>query len=245
MTTVSYEQTWERVDAYLQGAIGGEDEALARARSSIKEAGLPAINVTPLEGQFLYVLARLSGARHVLEVGTLAGYSTIWLARALPEGGHLVTLEVEPRHAEVARANIERAGLDDVVEVRVGPALELLPQISSQHGPGYFDLAFIDADKPNNAAYFSWATKLVRQGGAIVVDNVVREGRVADPAPDEADIVGTRQLFDAISASPGVVASALQTVGPKGYDGLAVAVVGAGSIGSGPRSAGLGSSRPN
>jgi predicted O-methyltransferase YrrM len=228
---MSKEQVWEKVDAYLEGMLAGEDEALAEARRSIEEARLPAINVTPLQGKFLHVLARLAGARRVLEVGTLAGYSTIWLAKALPAGGHLVSLEVEPRHAEVARANIERARLLAKVEVRLGAALQLLPALEAEVGPAYFDLAFIDADKPNNAAYFSWAEKLVRPGGAVVVDNVVREGRVADEASRDPEVVGTRQLFQALSAAPGVVASALQTVGTKGYDGLAVAVVGAGGAG--------------
>lgn len=223
---MSDEQTWERVDAYLESALAAEDEALVATRRSIEQAGLPAINVTPLQGQFLYVLAVLVGARRVLEIGTLAGYSTIWLAKALPAGGHLVSLEVEPRHAEVARANIERAKLAATVEVRLGPALGTLPTLEAELGPGYFDLAFIDADKPNNAAYFAWAEKLVRRGGAVVVDNVVRAGRVADEGCSDPDVVGTRQLLQAISSTPGVLASALQTVSTKGYDGVAVAVVG-------------------
>ena len=222
------DRMWEKVDAYLESELAGEDEVLAAVRRSIEEAGLPPINVTSLQGKFLHVLARLIGARRVLEIGTLAGYSTVWMARALPAGGRLVTLEVEARHAEVARANIERARLAPTVEVRLGPALELLPGLEAEVGQGYFDLAFIDADKPNNAAYFSWAQRLVRPGGAVVVDNVVRGGRVADQACSDPDAVGTRQLFEHISGSAGVLATVLQTVSAKGYDGFALAVVGAG-----------------
>jgi len=217
---------WQRVDGYLEEKFIGEDEALEAALRASSEAGLPSIQVSPLQGKFLHVLARLLGARRVLEIGSLGGYSAIWLGRALPAGGSMVTLEVSPKHAEVARANLERAGLSGTVEVRVGPALDSLPKLADEVGDGAFDLAFIDADKPNNPGYFAWAMRLVRPGGAVVVDNVVRQGRIADDRIGDADVVGTRQLFDAMSASGGVSASAVQTVGAKGYDGFALAIVG-------------------
>ncbi|MHB1496663.1 MAG: O-methyltransferase [Acidimicrobiales bacterium] len=217
---------WRRVDGYLEAQLAEEDEALREALRSSREAGLPPINVTALQGKFLYVLARLVGARRVLEIGALGGYSAIWLGRALPPEGKLLSLELEARHAEVARANVERAGLAERIEVRVGRALELLPQVAEEAGDASFDLAFIDADKSNNAAYFAWAMRLVRPGGAVVVDNVVREGRVADEACDDPDVIGTRRLFEAMKAAPGVSATALQVVGEKGYDGLALAIVG-------------------
>jgi predicted O-methyltransferase YrrM len=222
---VDAQQVWDAVDAYLEAELAGEDAALRAARASITEAGLPPINVTPLQGKFLYILARLAGATNVLEVGTLAGYSTIWLGRALPPGGRVVSLELEPRHAEVARANLERAGLAGAVEVRVGPALELLPGVVADFGVGAFDFAFIDADKTNNAAYFSWALRLVRPGGAVVVDNVVRQGQVADGASTDPAVAGTRLLFQTMADLPEVPATALQTVGSKGYDGFALALV--------------------
>jgi predicted O-methyltransferase YrrM len=178
-----------------------------------------------MQGKFLHVLARLMGARRVLEIGSLGGYSAIWLGRALPPGGKLYTLEVSPHHARVAGANIADAGLEDRVEVVVGPALTTLPVLEADPGPASFDLTFIDADKPNNAAYFAWALRLTRPGGAIVVDNVVRNGGVADPANPDPSVVGTRQLFEAMAAETGITASALQTVGAKGYDGFAIALV--------------------
>lgn len=219
-------QLWQDVDGYLQAQLAEEDEALTAALRSSREAGLPPISVSALQGKFLHVLARLVGARRVLEVGSLGGYSAIWMGRALPPAGQLLSLEIEPRHAEVARANVARAGLSEKVEVRLGAALDLLPAVAQEMGDGSFDLAFIDADKSNNAAYFAWALRLVRPGGAIVVDNVVRQGRIVDDDCDDADVVGTRRLFDAMAAAPGVSASVLQTVGAKGYDGLAVAIVG-------------------
>jgi predicted O-methyltransferase YrrM len=172
----------------------------------------------------LHLLARLQGARSILELGTLGGYSTIWLARALPPGGRLVTLEADPRHAEVARANLARAGLADVVELRLGAALDSLPELADA-GYGPFDLVFIDADKPNLANYLHWALRLTRPGSLIIVDNVVRGGAVADKDhPDEA-VQGTRRLFEALAAEPRLTATAVQTVGVKGYDGLALALV--------------------
>jgi len=220
-------QRWDDVDNYLAGILVGEDEALDGALEASAKAGLPAISVSPLQGKFLNLLARLMGARRVLEIGSLGGYSAIWLARALPAApeGKLISLEVEPRHAEVARANIAKAGLSGTAEVVVGAALDTLPRISKELGPASFDLTFIDADKPNNPAYFKWALELTRPGGAIVVDNVVRDGRVAEASSSDPMVVGTRQLFDAVAATPGVAATALQTVGAKGYDGFAIAIV--------------------
>jgi predicted O-methyltransferase YrrM len=211
---------------YLEDALAGPDDVLASALRSSAEAGLPAIQVSALQGKFLHVLAVLMGARRVLEIGSLGGYSAIWLARALPADGRLVSLEVSAHHAGVARANIARAGLSAMAEVRVGPALETLPRLAEEVGDGYFDLVFIDADKPNNAAYFEWALRLARPGGAILVDNVVRAGAVVDEGSPGPDVAGVRALFKAMAAEPAVVASALQTVGTKGHDGFAVAVVG-------------------
>jgi predicted O-methyltransferase YrrM len=216
---------WQRVDGYLEDRFIGEDEALQAALQASSDAGLPSIQVSPLQGKFLHVLARLLGARRVLEIGSLGGYSAIWLGRALPPGGSMVSLEVNPKHAEIARANLERAGLSGTVEVRVGPALETLPRLAGEVGEATFDLAFIDADKPNNPGYFAWAKRLVRPGGAVVVDNVVRQGRIAEDGNGDADVIGTRRLFDAMATGPGVSASALQTVGAKGYDGFALAIV--------------------
>jgi predicted O-methyltransferase YrrM len=182
------------------------------------------INVAPNQGKLLYVLAVAHGARTILEIGTLAGYSTIWLARALPADGRLITLEYEPKHAEVARANIARAGLAAQVEVRVGAALDTLPQLAAEDA-GPFDLVFIDADKVNSVAYFNWALKLTRPGSLIIIDNVVRDGKVIDAASRDVSVQGVRALYEALAAEPRVAATAVQTVGSKGYDGLAVAVV--------------------
>ncbi|HSV02248.1 MAG TPA: O-methyltransferase [Phenylobacterium sp.] len=202
------------VDAYLVEALIDRDEILDQALSDARAAGLPMINVAPNQGKLLAILAELVGARRILEIGTLAGYSAIWMARALPPDGQLVTLEYEPKHAEVARRNIARAGLAERIEIRVGAALESLP-----HVRGPFDLVFIDADKPSNPDYFEWALKLSRPGGLIVVDNVVRGGGVANPKGD-ASARGTRRMFEIIAAEPRVTATAVQTVGSKGWDGF-------------------------
>jgi predicted O-methyltransferase YrrM len=221
------QKRWDDVDNYFAGKLVGQDEALDGALEASAAAGLPPISVSPLQGKFLNLLARLMGAHRVLEIGSLGGYSAIWLARALPAApeGKLISLEVEPRHAEVARANIARAGLSGTAEVVVGAALDTLPQLSKQVGPASFDLTFIDADKPNNPAYFKWALELTRPGGAIVVDNVVRDGQVADAGSSDPTVVGTRQLVDTVVGAPGVSATAIQTVGTKGYDGFAIAIV--------------------
>lgn len=219
-----HQDTWTAVDAYVADLLVGPDPALAAALEASVAAGLPPINVSPAQGKLLQMLARLRGARTILEVGTLGGYSTIWLGRALPADGRLVTLEAEPRHAEVAEANIARAGLAGVVEVRVGPALATLPKLAAEGGEP-FDLVFIDADKPNIPDYFAWALKLSRVGSVIVVDNVVRGGAVADAASDDPSGRGVRRLFEAMAAEPRVTATAIQTVGGKGYDGFAIALV--------------------
>jgi predicted O-methyltransferase YrrM len=218
------QEQWTAVDQYLTGLLVPQDAALEEALRASEAAGLPAINVTPNVGKLLHLLARVHGARAILEIGTLGGYSTIWLARALLPGGSLITLEYEPKHAEVARANFARAGLSDVIDLRVGAALETLPQLQ-QEGKGPFDMIFIDADKENNAAYFEWAVKLSRKGSVIIVDNVVRKGAVIDPTHEDPRVQGTRRFFDVLAAEQRVSATALQTVGAKGYDGLAVALV--------------------
>ena len=218
------QEQWTAVDDYFNGLFAPPDPALEAALEATAAAGMPMINVAPNQGKLLHVLARSVGARQILEIGTLAGYSAIWLARALAPGGRLISLEADPRHAEVARANLARAGLAEVAEVRVGPALETLPQLAAQRlGP--FDLVFIDADKPNTAAYFEWALRLARPGSLIIADNVVRDGAVIDADSRDASVQGVRRFNAALAAEPRVSATAIQTVGGKGYDGLAIAVV--------------------
>jgi predicted O-methyltransferase YrrM len=218
---------WTAVDQYLTDHLAPSDPALDQALRASAAAGLPAINVAPNQGKLLHLLARARGARTILEIGTLGGYSTIWLARALPADGHLITLEADPKHAEVARANIAHAGLADVVDVRLGPALETLPKIAAE-GRDPFDLVFIDADKQSNPDYFRWALALTRAGSLIVVDNVVRRGAVVAADSDDPGVRGVRGLFELMAAEPRVSATAIQTVGSKGYDGLAIALVVAG-----------------
>ncbi|MFF7774470.1 O-methyltransferase [Streptomyces tanashiensis] len=215
---------WTDVDQYFTDTIAPADEILTAALADSTAAGLPEIAVAPNQGKLLHLLARTQGARTVLEIGTLGGYSTIWLARALPADGRLITLEYDPAHADVARANIARAGLDKIVEVRTGAALDTLPQLEAE-GTGPFDLVFIDADKVNNPRYVEWALKLSRPGTLIIVDNVVRNGRVATAHPDDPAITGTREMFDLIAREPRLDATAVQTVGTKGYDGLLMARV--------------------
>jgi len=211
---------WDRVDEYVTERLIGADPALDAALADSAAAGLPAIQVSAPQGKLLTLLARLAGARRILEVGTLGGYSTIWLARGLAPGGHLDTLEIDPRHAEVARGNLRRAGLADAVTVHLGPAIDTLPTLT-----GPYDLVFIDADKRGNPDYVRAALGLARPGSVIVVDNVVRGGRVADAGDTSADVVGTRATYDLLASEPRLDATALQTVGGKGYDGLAIAVV--------------------
>ncbi len=220
---------WTTVDDYITGALLEPDEALDAALAASHTAGLPAIAVSPPQGKLLHLLARLANARRILEFGTLGGYSTIWLARALPPDGRLITLEYEQKHAEVARANITKAGLADLVEVRVGAALDALPLLAEELEGGHaepFDLVFIDADKEHNAEYFAASVHLTRPGGVIIVDNVVRGGQVIDARSESSAVQGTRRLVEAISTEPAVSATAIQTVGVKGYDGFAIAIIG-------------------
>ena len=212
------------MDDYITGQLVEPDPALDGALDASRQAGLPPIHVAPPQGKFLHLLARIAGARTVLEVGTLGGYSTIWLARALPPGGRLVTLELDEGHAELARANLAAAGLSDVVELRVGRATDALAALDEE-GAGPFDLVFIDADKPSNPEYLAWALRLTRPGSLIVVDNVVRNGAVADPGATDPAVVGTRRLYELLAAEPRLSATAIQTVGSKGYDGFALALV--------------------
>lgn len=218
------ERTWTEVDGYLAGLLAPEEPVLAQALADSAAAGLPDIAVSPVQGKFLNLLARLMRARRILEVGTLGGYSSIWLGTALPPDGRMTTLELEPRHAEVARANLSRAGLADRVEVRVGPALESLRALEAERADPY-DLVFIDADKENNPAYVEAALRLTRRGAAILVDNVVRGGRVRHAHETQPSVVGTRRMFEMMAAEPRLDATAIQTVGAKGWDGLAIAMV--------------------
>ncbi|MEU0003551.1 O-methyltransferase [Streptomyces sp. NPDC006314] len=221
---MSGSQLWDDVDDYFISQLSPDDEALRAALRDSEAAGLPPIGVTAAQGKFLQLLAQVQGARTILEIGTLAGYSTIWLARSLPEDGRLISLEYSAKHAEVATRNIARAGLDRIAEVRVGPALESLPKLADEN-PAPFDLVFIDADKANNGHYVEWALRLTRAGSLIVVDNVVRDGRIADASSTEPDVVGTRAAIELIAAHPRLSGTAIQTVGHKGYDGFAVARV--------------------
>ena len=215
---------WADIDRYFGDLLAPADEPLKLARKANRKAKLPAIDVSPLQGKFLEVLVQIMRAGRVLEIGTLGGYSTIWMARALPEDGRIVTLEFEPRHAEIARANLHAAGLLSRVDVRVGPALKNLARLASS-GADPFDLIFIDADKENNPQYLEWALKLSRPGTVIVVDNVARHGRIIDARSAKADIQGTRRCLEMMAAEPRLSATVLQTVGIKGHDGFALAVV--------------------
>jgi predicted O-methyltransferase YrrM len=221
---VAADDRWTAVDGFLSDLLVGPDEALDAALVASADAGLPTIEVSPMQGKLLHLLARMHGARTVLELGTLGGYSTIWLARALPADGRLVTLEASPLHAEVAAANLARAGVSGLVDLRVGPALESLPALE-QEGAGPFDLVFIDADKENIPHYFAWALRLTRPGSVILVDNVIRDGAVIDATSEDPRVQGVRRFFEQLGAEPRVSATVIQTVGRKGYDGLAVGVV--------------------
>lgn len=213
-------ENWSATDTYLADFLIGDDPALDAALEANAAAGLRPIDVAPVQGKFLYLLARIRGARRVLEIGTLGGYSTIWLARAVGESGHVTTLEYEPRHAEVARANLDRSGVGARVDIRVGAALDTLP-----HLEGPFDLVFIDADKENNSNYVREALRLSSPGTVIVVDNVVRAGAISDPEDDDSKVRASRELLAVLAAEPRLDATALQTVGVKGWDGFALALV--------------------
>lgn len=216
---------WTQVDEYFDELFVPRDPVLEAALSASHEAGLPAINVAPSQGKLLMLLARMQGARRILEIGTLGGYSAIWMGRALPEGGRLISLEIDEHHAEVARGNIARAGLDGKVEVRVGPALDGLAKLREEHVEP-FDLAFIDADKRNAPAYFNAAVELSHAGSVIVVDNIVRQGKLIDPDADgDPDTAGMRTLLEQMGSDRRVIPAGLQTVGVKGWDGIAFAMV--------------------
>jgi predicted O-methyltransferase YrrM len=218
------DEAWIAVDRFFTDLLVGRDEVLDATLAAATAAGLPPHDVAPNQGKLLYLLARIAGTRRVLELGTLAGYSTIWLARALAPGGRVVTLEVDARYAAVARANLERAGVAGVVDVRVGPALETLPLLASEREEP-FDFVFIDADKEQNAEYLGWALRLTRSGGLVVADNVVRGGAVADPAATDARATGVRRFAELLAAEPRVSATAIQTVGAKGWDGFVIALL--------------------
>ncbi len=215
---------WNAVDTYLGDLLLEEDEVLSRVLASSHEAGLPEINVAPNQGKFLMLLAQIRGAATVLEIGTLGGYSTIWLARGVRPGGRIVTLEADPHHASVARANLERAGCSELVDIRVAPALVTLPHLVEE-GAGPFDLVFIDADKVNNAHYLRWALELTAPGSVIICDNVVREGQVLPEDGSDEAVRGTRMALELAGSDERLDATAVQTVGSKGWDGFLLCVV--------------------
>jgi predicted O-methyltransferase YrrM len=217
-------EQWTAVDQYITDALVPVDPVLEAALQASAAAGLPAINVSPAQGKFLHLLTRIHGARLVLEIGTLGGYSTLWLARALQPGGRVVTLELDPKHAAVARANFARAGLADMIELREGKALDSLAQLAAEND-GPFDLIFIDADKVSIPEYFTWALKLSRRGTVIIVDNVVRKGAVTDAHTTDPSVQGVRRLNAMLASEKRVSATTIQTVGSKGYDGFTLAVV--------------------
>jgi len=218
------QKIWNAVEHYLNEKLIPADIALQAALKNNTAAGLPTIDVAPHEGKLLYLLAKMQGAKRILEIGTLGGYSTIWLARALPADGNLITLELDHKHAEVAKVNIARAGLGSKVEVRLGPALDSLEKLHAE-GAAPFDFIFIDADKSGYPAYLDWSLRLSRPGTAIVADNVVREGAVIDADSKDKSVQGVRRFFEKIASNPRLEATALQTVGTKGYDGFALAIV--------------------
>jgi len=222
--TLQGNELWTAVDAYVEHNLIPSDPILEETRKTNADAGLPAIDVSPTQGKFLYLLAKIKGARRILEIGTLGGYSTIWLARALPAEGKLITLEVNPKHADVARNNIARAGLSSIVEQRIGPALDSLAQLHAENTET-FDLIFIDADKANNPNYIDWALRISSPGSIIITDNVIREGGILNADSSDSDIQGTRRLFEKLGSNPKLEATALQTVGSKKHDGFAIAIV--------------------
>jgi predicted O-methyltransferase YrrM len=215
---------WEAVDKYFDEMLIPHDSTLDDALANCASANLPAIQVSSVQGKLLHLLARILGARNILEIGTLGGYSTIWMARALPEGGRIITLEADPKHADVARKNFARAGVANNVELRLGKALDTLPQVAAD-GRGPFDLFFIDANKSNMPEYFEWSLKLARKGSVIIADNVVREGAVLDAKSKDADIQGIRRFLEMVGKEKRVSGTALQTVSTKNYDGFALVLV--------------------
>jgi predicted O-methyltransferase YrrM len=219
------QKTWSAVDDYIAENLLPADTVLEAALRSNRSRGLPAIDVSPAQGKLLYLLARMNGARRILEVGTLGGYSTIWLARALPKDGKVVTLELEQHHGDVAQVNFKMAGLSDRIDLRIGPALKSLEMLGVENA-GPFDLVFIDADKPNNPNYLTWAMRLSRPGTVIVCDNVIRDGTVINTRSGDPNVEGARAAFSFMAKAAGLEATAIQTVGAKGYDGFAIAIVG-------------------
>jgi predicted O-methyltransferase YrrM len=224
MTDKTWDATWDAIDRFIVENLIEEDPLLEAALKASEKAGLPAIQVAPNQGKLLMLLASAIGARKILEIGTLGGYSTIWLARALPDGGQLITLDSNPNYAEVARANIARAGLADKVELRLGRAGETLPALDAE-GAGPFDFIFIDADKPGTPDYYLWAVRLSHPGSLITVDNVVREGSILDQTGDDQHVQGLRRFYELAATDPRVTGTAFQTVGSKGHDGLAILLV--------------------
>jgi predicted O-methyltransferase YrrM len=218
------QEVWEAVDKYFDKMLIPHDSTLDDALAAAAAAKLPAIQVSSVQGKLLQLLARIMGARNILEIGTLGGYSTIWMARALPEGGRIITLEADPKHAEVARKNFARAGVESKVELRLGKALDTLPKVAAD-GIGPFDMFFIDANKSNMPEYFEWSLKLARTGSVIIADNVVREGAVLDPKSKDDDIQGIRRFLEMVGKEKRVSGTALQTVSTKNYDGFALVLV--------------------
>ncbi len=221
---MSEKEIWSAADLYFADLLAPSDAQLDAALAANHAAELPAIDVSRNQGKFLHLLVRITQAKRVLEVGLLGGYSTIWMARALPQGGRIISLEYSQKHADVARKNLDRAGLLDRVQIRVGPALETLPVLAAEEA-GPFDLIFLDADKPNNPNYLEWALKLARPGTVIVVDNIVRQGKVVDGGSSDANVQGSRKTVERMAAEPRLSAVVMQTVGSKGHDGFAIAVV--------------------
>ncbi|AZO69772.1 MULTISPECIES: O-methyltransferase [unclassified Mesorhizobium] len=217
-------RTWTAVDDYIVSSLFDADPALDAVLAANREQGLPAIDVSAAQGKLLSLLVRIGSAKKVLEIGTLGGYSTVWMARALPADGKVVTLELDPHHAKIARSNFERAGVSDKVDLRIGPALQSLAALANENA-GPFDLIFIDADKPNNPNYLDWAMKLARSGTVIVCDNVIRDGAVVDERSGDVNVEGARAAFSFIGGEKRLDGTAIQTVGAKGYDGFAIAIV--------------------
>jgi len=230
------EPVWTEIDSYFEKKLVGADPALAACLRASADANLPDIQVSPVQGRLLHLIAKLHGARRILEVGTLGGYSAICLARALPPDGKLITLEIDPKHADVARSNLDHAGLSDKVEIRLGPALDSLPKIASE-GAGPFDMFFLDADRPNNRAYLDWVLRLSAPGAVLVIDNVVRHGSVVDASSEDSSVRGLREMIDALASERRVTATAIQTVGRKGYDGFLLAQIDAPSREKAPSAA--------
>lgn len=222
--TEGHQEQWAAVDRYITDLFVDADPSMDAVLRASAAAGLPPHNVSPTQGRFLQLLVQAQGAHNILEIGTLGGYSSIWLARGLPDGGRLITLEIDPKHAEVARANITRAGLSELVELRLGPALDTLASLVGEES-GPFDLMFIDADKPGYADYLTWALRLARRGTLIIADNIVRAGAVIDARNDDPSVEGVRRFNAALAAEPRLSATVIQTVGSKGYDGFAMALV--------------------